>query len=51
MMDEPKEQLTEMRESAAGLHELFVTLKAVGFTEWQALRLLGVMLAEQGRQS
>lgn len=38
----PPEPLSELAESAASLHE---------FTDWQALRLLGVMLAEQGRQS
>lgn len=40
-----------MMEAAAGLHEMFKTLKESGFTEWQACRILGVMLAEQGRQS
>ena len=33
MMHEPKEPLTELRESAGNLHEMFVTLKAAGFTD------------------
>jgi hypothetical protein len=40
-----------LSEAASGLHELFVTLVESGFTEWQAVRILGVMLAEQGRQT
>jgi hypothetical protein len=30
---------------------MFLSLIGAGFTEWQALRLLGVMVAEQGRQT
>lgn len=44
-------ELTVMAEASAGLHEMFVTLVESGFTEWQALRVLGVMLAEQSRQT
>jgi hypothetical protein len=51
MGDEPREPMTELREAAAHLHEMFQTLKESGFTEWQACRILGVMLAEQNRQS
>lgn len=40
-----------MAEAAAQLHEMFKSLLDQGFTEWQALRIIGVMLAEQGRQS
>ena len=51
MDGEPKEPMTELMEAAASLHEMFKTLKESGFTDWQALRILGVMLAEQNRQS
>ena len=47
---DPVEPLTPMAESVANMHELFGTLTASGFTEWQACRILGVMLAEAGRQ-
>ena len=43
--------MTELMESAAQMHEMFKTLKDSGFTEWQACRILGVMLAEASRQS
>jgi hypothetical protein len=42
--------MTPMAESAAMLHEMFRSLIASGFTEWQACRIIGVLLAEQGRQ-
>lgn len=43
--------MTAMAESSASLHEMFLSLVAAGFTEWQACRILGVMLAEQSRQN
>ncbi len=51
MTGNPPDPITSMVEAAAGLRELFESLVAAGFTEWQACRVLGVMLAEQGRQS
>ena len=51
MGEDPKEPLTELMEAATQMHEMFKTLKESGFTEWQACRILGVMLAEQSRQS
>lgn len=51
MSSDPSETMTELKEAAVGLHEIFKTLKESGFTEWQACRILGVMLAEQNRQS
>jgi len=46
-----REPLTPMAESATSVHELFASLIDAGFTEWQACRVIGVMLAEGGRQS
>lgn len=43
--------ITPIAASMAQLHELFESLTRSGFTEWQALRIIGVMLAENGRQS
>ena len=37
---------TPLAEAAGQLHELFKTLVASGFSEWQALRLLAVFMAE-----
>lgn len=37
---------TPLAEAAGQIHELFKTLVAQGFTEWQALRLLAVFMAE-----
>jgi hypothetical protein len=42
--------MTPLAEAANELHEMFRTLIDSGFTEWQACRVIGVMLAEQGRQ-
>lgn len=42
---------TPLGEATGSLHEMFLSLIAAGFTEWQALRIIGVMLAENGRQS
>lgn len=52
MSDEkkPGDPFTALGEAAAGLHEMFVSLIASGFTEWQACRVIGVMLAESSRQ-
>jgi hypothetical protein len=44
-------EMTPLAESAASVHELFLGLVHSGFTEWQALQVIGVMLAEQSRQS
>lgn len=41
-MDEP---LTPLTEGAAGLHEMFASLVRAGFSETQALYMLGVFLA------
>lgn len=46
----PKDPLTGMAEAAVSLHELFLSMVEADFTEWQACRILGVMLAEQNRQ-
>ncbi len=48
---DPTSGLTPLGEATAGLHEMFLALIASDFTEWQACRVLGVMLAEQSRQS
>lgn len=37
---------TPLADAAAQMHELFTTMIAKGFTEAQACRILGVMLAE-----
>ena len=42
---------TPLSEGTDALHEMFVTLVASGFTEWQACVVVGVHLAESGRQS
>jgi hypothetical protein len=46
-----EEPQTPLAEAAMQIHELFTTLIAEGFSEWQALRLLGVFLAESMRNS
>lgn len=48
--ESPSSGMTPMAEAATGLHEMFRTLIDSGFTEWQACRIIGVVLAEQGRQ-
>ena len=50
-MTPSEEPQTPLAESAAQIHELFKTLCAQGFSEWQALRLLGVFMAETMRNS
>ena len=42
--------MTPLAQAASGLHEMFRTLIDSGFTEWQACRVIGVMLAENSRQ-
>lgn len=42
--DEPKDPFTASEEAWAGMHELFTTLTAQGFTENQALKLIAYML-------
>lgn len=50
MSERQTEPMTPMAEATAHLHEMFVTLVAGGFTEAQALHMLGVMLATNGQQ-
>lgn len=45
------EPLTPVAEASAVMREYFESLVRAGFTEWQACRILGVMVAEQSRQS
>lgn len=47
----PSDPITQMMEGMAQMHEIFKTMTDSGFTEWQACRIIGVMLAEGGRQS
>lgn len=49
--EKPTDPMTVLGEGSAAIHEIFLELLSAGFTEWQALRLIGVMLAEQGRQA
>lgn len=52
--DRPKrEPSADLRQSASQTHELYTALVDEGFTEAQALQLLGTMLAAaiQGRES
>jgi hypothetical protein len=46
-----QDPVTAMREVTEMMHELYKTMESSGFTSWQACRILGVMLAEQGGQS
>jgi hypothetical protein len=48
--DFPSEPLTPTAEAVAGLREMFTSLAEGGFTEWQACRIIGVYIAEAGRQ-
>ena len=41
-----KGEMTPLAESSVNLHERFEALVSAGFSDWQALRLLGVMIAE-----
>lgn len=44
--DRPKrEPSADLRQSAAGLHEMFTALVDEGFSKIEALQLLGAMLA------
>jgi hypothetical protein len=45
----PKDPLGPAAQGAAELHELFLTWIGAGFTEIQACRILGVVLAENMR--
>lgn len=47
----PPNPLTELVEVMAQTREIFESMVAAGFTEWQVCRILGVMMAERGRQS
>lgn len=42
---ESREPLTPMAEGAVGVHEIFESFVAGGFTERQALYIVGVMLS------
>jgi hypothetical protein len=42
---------TPLGSSAVQLHEIFRTLVDSGFSEWQACRIIGVMIAEGARGS
>lgn len=45
MTNGPIEPRSDMRQAAAGLMEMFVSLKNAGFTEHQALVIIGHMLS------
>jgi hypothetical protein len=47
----PNEPLTQMVEGTAQIHELFLSFVAGGFSEMQALYLVGQILAAQVRPS
>ena len=51
MPEMPDSPTTPMHEMFVHLHEMFVGMKDSGFTDWQACRIIGVWMAEQGRQS
>lgn len=44
-------EYTPLAAAAASMHELFTTMIANGFTEAQACRILGIMLAENAAGS
>ncbi|MEO3856220.1 hypothetical protein [Acrocarpospora sp. B8E8] len=44
-MPDPQDPLSALAAAAAQLHELFTTYVAAGFTETQALYLVGQMVA------
>ncbi|WP_165969578.1 hypothetical protein [Nonomuraea terrae] len=50
-MPDPEDPITQLAAAAVGLHELYVSLVAAGFTESQALHLVGQALsaAAQGQ--
>lgn len=43
-MPEPEDPITQLAEAAASLHELFVAYVGAGFTEGQALYLIGRLM-------
>lgn len=45
----PREPSSDLRQAASGLHQMFVALVAEGFSEDQALVIIGHML--KGQQS
>ncbi len=46
-MGGPTEPSADLRQAASALWQMFVALKAEGFTEQQALTILGQVLAAQ----
>jgi len=44
MAPDPQKPLTSLAESAAPMHEMFMAYRQVGFTEQQALYLIGCAL-------
>lgn len=48
-MPEPEDPITQLAQAAASLHELFTAYVAAGFTENQALYLVGQIIANAGR--
>jgi hypothetical protein len=49
MAPEPVDPISSIAESAAATHEMFISYVAAGFTEPQALYLIGQMLAAMTR--
>lgn len=47
MASEPP--LLSLTDSAVAMHELFLSLVKAGFTEWQAIALLGEMFRQQAK--
>lgn len=43
-MGEPDDPITQLAAAAVGMHELFISFVAAGFTEQQALYLVGQAL-------
>jgi len=45
----PDNPMTPMGEAFASLHEMYLGLRASGFTETEACHIIGSFLADQGR--
>jgi hypothetical protein len=49
MSDEPDEPMTALEESASGIHEMFLSFLAGGFTREEAIQLLAEIVVRQGK--
>lgn len=47
----PRDPFADMAAAASSMHDMYVSMRASGFTELEACRIIGVMLATAGSGS